>query len=158
MSWARKNEKARIYKDGKDFVLVLLDVDDVPTIYRPKDPERFSVTVSGSWARIYCDGFVQTDMHLPSTTLCLASGSVRGRDATPEQILEAYLGDESIYASDEDRKDDYIFVRGQTPATYGGSAKRLALADVPADVTDRFTQVLRAYGIAPEEARGLHRL
>jgi len=40
---------------------------------------------------------VERDIHLNSMLCCLPGGSVRGIEATDEQLLEAVLGDESVF-------------------------------------------------------------
>lgn len=63
------------------------------TIYKGGDTHQEPATT----AHIYRDGRYVTSASLNACLLCLPGGSVRGMDATDEQIIRAVLGDEDIF-------------------------------------------------------------
>jgi hypothetical protein len=84
------------------------------TVYTVKRFTSGTVTMSGPWdpetrthtshqepaqtAYLYADGRLITQVGLNACTMCLPGDSVRGVDATDDQILQAVLGDEHIFS------------------------------------------------------------
>lgn len=164
MGWPKKNEVARLYRDQGQVVLVMEDPGsgfrglcetvqklrgDLWTVKRTKNTEYVDVLYNG---------VIQMTFG-PGTTLCLAEGPLSPKDATDEQVLRVYLGDEHIYTGEPRYpKPDggYGLVRAHVPVTYGGTAKRITWEECPEELKPLVRSALG--NTSPEEARGLHRV
>lgn len=178
MGWPRKNEKARLYQlKGPRYLLVTESDGNTMHGYQ----ERFKGTFTGVSLDCYerydkaewtvdrkkdgtlylCyRGYRQGHTYMGSwTTLCLPEGAIAAPDATDEQVIRAYVGDEHVYGEDEDMRPledgvDLFTFKGGCPDTWGGSAKRLAWYDLPDWARRDFLSVVPN----PLECRGLWRM
>ena len=169
MGWPKKEEGARIYKNKGEFILVIASEEEdfrgPLDLVHLLDPTKWSVKRKGECAHIMYDGVRQVTMG-PWTTLCFSGTPHKLVDATDEEVLRAYLGDENIYTGEPKYSKDpkeYHWVKGECPVTWGSTAKRMAFADCP----EEFQQVVRGAlrrlsdtrgGSTVEECRGLHRV
>jgi hypothetical protein len=177
MGWPRKNEKARLYQlKGPRYLLVVESDGDTMHGYQ----ERFKGTFMGVSLDCYerydkaewtvdrkkdgtlylCyRGYKQAHTYMGTwTTLCLPEGFFCATEATDEQVIQAYMGDEHIYSQGNKRplEDgvDLFTYKGGCPDTWGGSAKRLAWHYLPNWARQDFLRAVPN----PLECRGLWRM
>jgi hypothetical protein len=167
--WPRKNERARLYRVAKDDYRMVHEVQEgyarndlVGTFRGPcttlcyHDPDKWSVKRDGNdLILIQYEGSTQQTMGKWSI-LALTGGTVNATDATDEQILQAFLGDEHVYTGEKTRTPGGLhFVELPTPDTWGGSAKRVQWSELPEEWQTRFQNYLSR---SPERIRGLWRV
>lgn len=168
--WPRKNEGARLYRLAKnDYRMVGEQEEDPYTDNRLTgtfrgncmtlcyhDPSRWSVKRDGNdLIRIQYDGVTQQTMGKWST-LALPGGCVQATEATDEQILQAFLGDEHIFTGEKTRMPGgmhYVYL--PTPDSWSGPAKRVQWNELPAEWQDRIRKHLAR---SPERIRGFWRV
>ncbi len=179
MGWPRKNEKARLYQLKGPQYLLVLESDGVDM---HGYDERFKGTFRGVSLNCYerydaaqwkvehnsddtlylsYRGYRQAHTYMGVwTTLCLPEGAIPALEATDEQVLRGYLGDQHVYSSVlseerplEDGKDLFTF-KGGCPDTWGGSAKRLSWDALPDWAQQDFRRMIGN----PLECRGMWRM
>jgi hypothetical protein len=175
MGWPKKNERARLFKlKGPAYLLVMASDGGMGYYFNEKyvgqfigsslycyglyDRSGWTVTRNDKGDRIFIryHGHVQQEMG-PSSHLCLPEGGIPATEATDEEVLRAYLGDEPIMGEIpeplEDGVDLFCF-RGGVPQTWGGTAKRISWEELPNGWREKFNGVIKN----PLEYRGLWRM
>ena len=171
MSWAKRDELARIYRfQGAPELWIERDsgYDDyrwsVVVLYRPEEWTVYrrlgiqgDVLVHVCWRSI-----VQVTMG-PWTTLCIQGGGKSAVDATDQEVLAAFFGDESIYQTEPNPtlvpRESWMYVKAyQTPVTFGGSARRLDWQEIPDVTRTYFARELKRRDLDPDACRGLYRI
>lgn len=168
--WPRKNEGARLYKVAKNDYRLVSEREDDPYTYSNRagtfigpcptlcrnDSAKWSVKRDGNGLiRIKYGENTQQTMGQGSM-LALSDGCISAVDATDEQVLEAYLGDEDIFTGEKTRPVGGLHcVALQPPQTWGGSATRIQWCDLPVEWQELFRPHL---SVAPANLRGLWRV
>jgi hypothetical protein len=169
--WPRKNEGARLYKVAKNDYRIAFEREEDPytdnryvgTFLGPcftlcrEDLSKWSVKRdSNGLVRIKYEDDTQHTMGSWST-LALEEGTFNALDATDEQILRAYLGDEHIFTGEKTRPvtDGLHCVKLCTPQTWGGTAQRIQWSALPEEWKVLFR---RRLNVAPANLRGLWRV